>query len=100
MQRGIFKSTQSYQQNIFGQMLGLPIPQPSQEDLDSAHRRRYATAGLVAGISIILIGVLMIFSGLGGGQIEFSFAGASLNRAGPGTILCVLGAIIIKFTKR
>ena len=97
---GVLKSTQSYQQNIFNQLLGLPVPRPSQEELDSSHRRKYATSGLVIGSIVMLIGVSMIFSGLGSGQIELSYLGMSLNRAGPGTVMCVLGVAIMKFTKQ
>ena len=96
---GVFNSTKNYQQNIFAQLLGVPIQQRSQKELDGAHRRKYATFGIVIGVIVILIGALMIFSGLGGGEIELSFAGVHLNRAGPGTVLCVLGVIIIKETK-
>lgn len=96
---GIFNTSQNYQQNFLAQLLGIPAPRPSIKDLESTHRRRYAFSGLVIGTMIILIGALMIFSGLDGGEINFRFAGAELNRAGPGTVLCVLGVIIIKFTK-
>jgi len=96
---GVFKSTQNYQQNIFSQLFGTPIPQRSQKELDGAHRRKYASFGLIIGIMVILLGALMIFSGLGGGEIELSVAGIQLNRTGPGTVLCVLGVIIMKYTK-
>jgi len=102
MFRNVFGAVQQQQQqlNPFLALFGIqPPPPPNPEVIEAQQRHRYATAGLVLGAGMIIVGVLMIITGVGGGEsATFTFLELEVNKATPGIVFALLGTYVVKLT--